>query len=110
MAAATRKPSGVRDVRTINGWVFFPTSFLGNLTPGANGSTYQPIRGDYWEANAENWPGSCNVFSGFDNSTLTSWQFVAIRLWRFEWRAGQKHGHHHFDAWFPEHRPVCQQR
>src|SRR6266566_5598766 len=34
---------------------------------------------------------------------------TAIRLWRFEWRAGQKHGHHHFDAWFPEHRPVCQQ-
>ena len=59
-----------------NGWVFFPTSFLSNLTPGANGSTYQPIHGDYWEANAENWPGSCNVFSGFDNSTLTTWQFV----------------------------------
>jgi hypothetical protein len=59
-----------------NGWVFFPTSFLSNLTPGASGSINQPIRGDYWEANGENWPGSCNVFSGFNNSTLTSWQFV----------------------------------
>jgi len=59
-----------------NGWVFFPTSFLQGLTPSSSGQSTVAIRDAYWEQSSQNWPGTCNAFTSFNNSTITSWEFM----------------------------------
>ncbi len=62
------------------GWVFFPASFLNEITPGARSTVRSTVRssvstlqGRYWEQNGESWPGVCNP-SHFV-TTLTEWYF-----------------------------------
>lgn len=58
-----------------NGWIFFPTSFLQDLTASSSGQGSVAITDDYWEDSAQNWPGVCSSFTRFDTSTITSWEF-----------------------------------
>jgi hypothetical protein len=58
-----------------NGWIFFPTTFLQSLTAGSSGQAPTTLTDDYWEESSQNWPGTCNSFTHFDSSTITSWQF-----------------------------------
>ena len=81
-AAATRDGGGYSQTfygsgcTPYNGWIFFPTSFLQNLTANSSGQGSVAITDDYWEDKSQNWPGVCNSYTGFDTSTITSWQFT----------------------------------
>jgi hypothetical protein len=64
------------DCKPYGGWVFFPVGFLQSLRSGASGRGVFPIRGVYWEQNAEPWPGNCRTDQGFSSNTLTTWEFA----------------------------------
>jgi hypothetical protein len=46
------------------------------LSASTSGSTTAAIMDDYWEQNAQSWPGACTRFSHFNTNTITSWQFT----------------------------------
>ena len=59
-----------------NGRIFFPTSFLTNLQPGASGTGHWPLAWDYYEQSGTPWSGVCNSSTKFSGGGLAQWQFA----------------------------------